>query len=59
MLTTNWRFVSDEYEKSDFLYEMEEPDYGYVEGCKSVCGKYGSLWPKPTGTVELSQGPIL
>jgi hypothetical protein len=24
-----------------------------------VCGKYGSLWPKPTGTVELSQGPIL
>jgi len=23
--------------------------YGHLEGCKSVCGKYGSLWPRPTG----------
>ena len=45
---------SDEYERSDFLYDLEEASYSYLEGCKSVCGKFGSLWPKPTGTVDLS-----
>lgn len=64
--------ISDEYEKPEFLYDLEEQAYGYLEGCKSVCGKYGALWPKPTGPVVINpalstfnfddisfQGPIL
>ena len=23
--------------------------FHFLEGCKSVCGQFGSLWPKPTG----------
>ena len=22
--------------------------YAFLDGCKSVCGEYGSLWPRPT-----------
>lgn len=27
--------------------------YPYLEGCKSVCGQYGSLWPFPTGRTTI------
>lgn len=47
-------YISDESEKIDVLSEIEEPSYSYLEGCKAVCGRYGALWPKPTGDVDLS-----
>ena len=31
--------------------------YTFLDGCKSVCGKYGSLWPQPTKNVNI--GPKL
>ena len=45
---------SDGSDKVDILKEIEEPTYSYLEGCKSVCGRNGALWPKPTGDVNLS-----
>ena len=27
--------------------------YKFLDGCKSVCGKYGSLWPRPTIKTEI------
>lgn len=27
--------------------------FHYLEGCKSVCGDYGSLWPMPTGETRI------
>ena len=45
---------SDGSDKVDILKEIEEPTYSYLEGCKSVCGRNGALWPKPTGDVDLS-----
>ena len=27
----------------------EDSVFSYLEGCKSICGPYGSLWPYPTG----------
>ena len=29
-----------------------------LNGCKLVCGKYGTIWPKPTGKVVLSKSRI-
>ena len=29
--------------------------YRHLQGCKSVCGPYGSLWPKPTTPPKISQ----
>ena len=29
--------------------------YRHLEGCKSVCGPYGSLWPKPSTPPKISQ----
>ena len=26
-----------------------------LNGCKMTCGKYGALWPRPTGYVNLSE----
>lgn len=37
---------------------MDTESYSYLEGCKSVCGHYGALWPKPTGHVELSKNIV-
>ena len=36
------RFNPNELSEEDYVYN-------YVEGCKSICGPYGSLWPYPTG----------
>ena len=27
--------------------------YTFLDGCKSVCGKYGSLWPRPTQETDI------
>ena len=27
--------------------------YTFLDGCKSVCGKYGSLWPRPTRETDI------
>ena len=33
----------------DYQAVNDDGIYGHLEGCKSVCGKYGSLWPRPNG----------
>ena len=38
----------------DFSYKTS---YTFLDGCKSVCGKFGSLWPQPTKDVNI--GPKL
>ena len=27
--------------------------YAFLDGCKSVCGEYGSLWPRPTKMTDI------
>ena len=45
-----------ENEKCFVVHDREGVDpgpYDHLDGCKSVCGRYGSLWPKPTGEVSI------
>ena len=37
-------------EKSD-----DKQDSVDLNGCKMTCGKFGALWPRPTGYVNLSE----
>ncbi len=39
------RFVSSPSQEED----QNSETFHYIEGCKSVCGTYGALWPMPTG----------
>jgi hypothetical protein len=49
----NWRWKCEADRciryKPDETSEHVQQHYSYLEGCKSVCGPYGSLWPYPTG----------
>lgn len=33
----------------------ESQEFNYIEGCKSVCDKFGSIWPLPTGSVYIKK----
>ena len=37
-------------EKSDNMHNGVD-----LNGCKMTCGKFGALWPRPTGYVNLSE----
>ena len=37
-------------EKSDKMHNGVD-----LNGCKMTCGKFGALWPRPTGYVNLSE----
>ena len=39
------------------LNKDKNDSFHYLEGCKSVCGQFGSIWPRPTGETVLK--PIL
>ena len=42
-------------EKSKFQKKNKNNVQGLdLNGCKMTCGKYGALWPQPTGRVNLS-----
>ena len=38
------------------VYDVQgsKPAQGLL-ACKMTCGKYGTLWPQPTGDVQLSK----
>ncbi|XP_063585888.1 chitooligosaccharidolytic beta-N-acetylglucosaminidase-like isoform X2 [Penaeus indicus] len=33
-------------------------EYRSLESCQLTCGEYGSIWPQPTGKVELSKETV-
>ena len=39
------------------IFSSYKTSYTFLDGCKSVCGKYGSLWPQPTKNTNI--GPKL
>ena len=49
----NWQWNCDPYlgkcKRFDGKIHASNDSFHYVEGCKSVCGTYGSIWPQPTG----------
>ena len=55
----NWKWNCDaDYKCRRIKGGSEEKDkkkyFHYIEGCKSVCGLYGSLWPRPTGQTQIN-----
>jgi len=49
----NWQWNCDPFQsKCKRFHEKihaRNDSFHYLEGCKSVCGTYGSIWPQPTG----------
>ena len=54
----NWRWRCDPDSKCRRVKspsdEGNKAYFHYIEGCKSVCGLYGSLWPRPTGETKIN-----
>ena len=55
----NWKWRCDSDHKCRRLKsvnnEIFNNEFHYLEGCKSVCGPYGSLWPRPTGETVIKE----
>ena len=54
----NWSWRCQEghcvrFQPSSSVSDANSTFYPYLEGCKSVCGQYGSLWPYPTGRTTI------
>ena len=54
----NWKWNCDaDYKCRRIKGDKENKNkqyFHYIEGCKSVCGLYGSLWPRPTGETKIN-----
>ena len=42
-------------EKSKIEQSSDSANSIDLNGCKMTCGKFGALWPRPTGYVNLSE----
>ena len=53
LCSRNWQWNCDPFQsKCKRFHEKihaRNDSFHYLEGCKSVCGTYGSIWPQPTG----------
>ena len=53
LFSRNWQWNCDPFQsKCKRFHEKihaRNDSFHYLEGCKSVCGTYGSIWPQPTG----------
>ena len=48
----NWQWNCDGHQSKCRRFHSKihaNDSFHYLEGCKSVCGTYGSIWPQPTG----------
>ena len=54
----NWKWNCDaDYKCRRIKGDKENKNkqyFHYIEGCKSVCGLHGSLWPRPTGETKIN-----
>ena len=55
-----WTWICDEKELCSRMpkTELDPSEYQTLAACSLTCGKYGGLWPKPTGETILSKSVI-